>query len=57
MNIPTVLYLTQNMNKLEKLDEAICEIVKLLLQRIEALETKVELMEAEINDIQESNDK
>ena len=57
MNIPTVLYLTQNMNKLEKLDEAICDIVKLLLQRIEALETKVELMEAEINDIQESNDK
>jgi len=56
MDIPLALALNNHLQKIDKIDTAICEIVKILLERIETLETKMELMEAKKNDIQTSND-
>tara|TARA_Y100000361_G_C11087950_1_gene304863 strand:- start:633 stop:821 length:189 start_codon:yes stop_codon:yes gene_type:complete len=57
MNVPLALALNNHLKRIDKIDEAVCECIKILLDRIETLETKVELMEAKINDIQKSDDK
>ena len=50
MEIPTILVLQNHMESVEKMDFAICEIFKILIERIETLE-------AQVNDLQRPNDK
>lgn len=57
MDIPLALALNAHLQKIDKIDQAVCECIKILLDRIETLETKMELLEAKRNDLQKSDDK
>tara|TARA_Y100000361_G_scaffold152998_1_gene173735 strand:+ start:1325 stop:1498 length:174 start_codon:yes stop_codon:yes gene_type:complete len=57
MDIPLALALNAHLQKIDKIDQAVCECIKILLDRIETLETKMELLEAKQNDVQRPNDK
>lgn len=57
MDIPLALALNTHLQKIDKIDQAVCECIKILLDRIETLETKMELLEAKRNELQKSDDK
>lgn len=47
MDIPLALALNNHLQKIDKIDEAVCECIKILLDRIETLETKVDKLQRE----------
>jgi len=49
MDLPTILLLKEYMNRLEKIDNTVCEIVKILLDKIETLEAKIDDLQNNIN--------
>ena len=57
MDIPLALALNTHLQKIDKIDQAVCECIKILLDRIETLEIKMELLEAKRNELQKSDDK
>ena len=57
MDIPLALALNTHLQKIDKIDQAVCECIKILLDRIETLETKMELLEAKRNELQKFDDK
>ena len=50
MSIPAILVLQKHLDDIKVLDESIVEIVKLLLERIETLEGKVDDLQRRAND-------
>ena len=50
MSIAALIVLQQHMKDLDKLDGAVVEIVKILLERIETLEMKVNDLQRRAND-------
>lgn len=50
MDIPAYLALQSAMKGLKVLDEAIVEVIQILLERIEELENKVTILEEKKND-------
>ena len=49
MDLPTILLLQEYMTRLEKIDTTVCEIVKILLDKIETLEAKIDDLQNNIN--------
>ena len=45
MSIPVILVLQKHLDDIKVLDESIVEIVKILLEKIETLEARVDVLE------------
>ena len=49
MDLPTILLLQKQMKLVEKMDNAICEVFKILIKRIENLESELDDIQRRTN--------
>ena len=49
MDLPTILLLQKQMKQVEKMDNAVCEVIKILIERIEKLESEIDDIQRRTN--------